>query len=393
LTTSELEQVPALTGEETRPARRGRRWTDSLRIGNISLVYMYIAGFVLFSFWIPHLWLDGVTQKSVLNISFAVPAILAVGLMVPLLAGVFDLSIGGTMDVSSVVLASLMIYSHVSTWLAILITLALGALIGVVNGLLVAVLGVDSFIATLGTSSVLSALAVALSGNIQITGFASNFSNFSTGVIGAGVQYQVLYLAVIVIVVWYVVEHTSAGRYLQATGENQDAARLSGVRTRRYIFVSLVVSAVVAAFAGVVETAVIGAGESNLGDPYLLTAFAAAFLGATQFKQRFNVWGTVAGVWALASGVEGVTLALKSYAWLNSLFFGVALIVAVGIGRVVEINNGRIAVRRRAAATALPVTTEGLMATLGGSANGGSGDGPSTNGGSSDGPARDPDAL
>jgi ribose transport system permease protein len=150
-------------------------------------------------------------------------------------------------------------------------------------------------------------------------------------------------------VIWYVVEHTSAGRYLQATGENQDAARLSGIRTRRYIFISLVVSSTVAAFAGVVETSVIGAGESNLGDPYLLTAFAAAFLGATQFKQRFNVWGTVAGVWVLASGVEGVTLALKSYAWLNSLFFGVALIVAVGIGRVVELNNRRIVVRRRTA--------------------------------------------
>jgi ribose transport system permease protein len=335
-------------GKGDKPSRARRR-TETLRIGNISLVYMYIAGFILFSVWIPHLWLDGVTQKSILNISFAVPAILSVGLMVPLLAGVFDLSIGGTMDVSSVVLASLMIYSHVPTWLAIVLVLALGLLIGILNGLLVAFVGVDSFIATLGTSSVLMALAVALSGNIQITGFAGSFANFGGGNVAGGVQYQVLYLAIIAIIVWYVVEHTSAGRYLQATGENRDAARLSGISTKKYIFVSLAVSGVVAAFAGVVETSVIGAGESNLGDPYLLTAFAAAFLGATQFKQRFNVWGTVAGVWVLASGVEGVTLALKSYAWLNSLFFGVALIVAVGIGRVVEINNGRVAVRRRAA--------------------------------------------
>ena len=356
MTTSELDTAASLEpGKVDRPMRPRRR-TDTLRIGNISLVYMYIAGFILFSVWIPHLWLDGVTQKSILNISFAVPAILSIGLMVPLLAGVFDLSIGGTMDVSSVVLASLMIYSHVPTWLAIVIVLALGLLIGAVNGLLVAVVGVDSFIATLGTSSVLMALAVAFSGNIQITGFAPNFANFGGGDVGGGVQYQVLYLGIIAVIVWYVVEHTSAGRYLQATGENRDAARVSGISTKKYIFVSLAVSGVVAAFAGVVETSVIGAGESNLGDPYLLTAFAAAFLGATQFKQRFNVWGTVAGVWVLASGVEGVTLALKSYAWLNSLFFGVALIVAVGIGRVVEINNGRVAVRRRTSGRSRPAT-------------------------------------
>jgi len=366
---------------------RNRRGTEAIRLGNISLVYMYIAGFILFTAWVPHLWLDGVTQKSILNISFAVPAILAVGLMVPLLAGVFDLSIGGTMDVASVTLASLMIYSHVATWLAILIVLALGLLIGIVNGLLVAVVGVDSFIATLGTSSVLMALAIAFSGNIQITGFKSSFANFGGGNAFGGVQYQVLYLAVIGFVIWFVVEHTSAGRYLQATGENQDAARLAGIRTKRYIFVSLVVSAVVASFAGIVETSLIGAGESNLGDPYLLTAFAAAFLGATQFKQRFNVWGTIASVWVLASGVEGVTLALKSYAWLNALFFGVALIVAVGIGRVVEINNGRVAVRRRTATGSSGLVGVQRMTML--TADGGSeGRGPGTDGDDQDGPSR-----
>lgn len=321
-----------------------------LRLSNISLVYMYAAGFLLFSLWIPHLWLDGVTQRSILNISFAVPALLAIGLLIPLLAGVFDLSIGGTMDAASVMIGWLLIYHHVPEWLGIVLTLLLGALIGVINALLVAVLGVDSFIATLGTSSILTAFAVWLSGGIQITGFAPSFSSFGSGTLFDGVQLQVLYLAIVVLIAWYAIEHTPTGRFLQATGENQDAARLAGIRTRRYIFTSLIISGVMAAFAGVIETSVVGAGESSLGDPYLLTAFAAAFLGATQFKGRFNVWGTVFGVWVLASGVEGVTLALGSYAWLNSLFFGVALIFAVGIGRMVQINNGRVAVRRRATA-------------------------------------------
>jgi len=342
-------QQPAVGSEGAgRHSPGSGRWGEALRVGNISLVYMYVLGFILFTVLVPHLWLDGVTQRSILNISFAVPAILALGLLIPLLAGVFDLSIGGTMESASVMIATLLIYDHMPLWLGIVITLIIGAFIGIVNGVLVAVIGIDSFIATLGTSSVLSAFAVWRSGGIQITGFKSSFASFGGGNIGGGIQSQVLYLVIIALVIWYMVEHTPVGRYLQATGENEEAARLAGIRTKRYIFASLVVSAVVAAFAGIVETSLIGAGESNLGDPYLLSAFAACFLGATQFKQRFNVAGTVAGVWVLASGVEGVTLSLKSYAWLNSLFFGIALIVAVAIGRAVEIKNGRVAIRRRA---------------------------------------------
>jgi len=351
LTTSERETSDATSPKPRRSLPGNPGTLNTLRPGNISLVYMYLAGFILFTAWVPNIWLSGIAQKSILNISFAVPAMLSVGLMVPLLAGVFDLSISGTMDLSSVVLASLMIYSHVPAWEAILAVLGIAVFVGAVNGFLVAVVGIDSFITTLATSAILEAFAVSFSGNIQVTGFKSSFASFGNGNLVGGVQYQVLYVAIIAIVIWYIVEHTSSGRYLQATGENEDAARLSGISTKRYIFASLIVSAVVAAFAGCVETAIIGAGESNLGDPYLLTAFAAVFLGATQFRQRFNVFGTVAAVWVLASGVEGVTLALTSYAWLNQLFFGAALIVAVGIGRVIEINNGRVAIRRRRTST------------------------------------------
>jgi ribose transport system permease protein len=89
------------------------------------------------------------------NISFAVPAILAVGLLVHLLSGVFDLSIGGTMDVASVFIGWLLIYRHVNEGLAIILVVLMGAVVGLVNAVLVAVVGVDSFIATLGASSVL----------------------------------------------------------------------------------------------------------------------------------------------------------------------------------------------------------------------------------------------
>ena len=75
---------------------------------------------------------------------------------------------------------------------------------------------------------------------------------------------------------------------------------------------------------------------TNVLGPFLLTAFAACFLGSTQFKGRFNVWGTVLAVWTLLSLVKGVELALQSYRWLNELFFGTALIGAVGMSKVFQ---------------------------------------------------------
>ena len=122
---------------------------------------------------------------------------------------------------------------------------------------------------------------------------------------------------------------------------------LAGVRTDRYAFGSLMVSALVAGLAGIVQTASIGAGNANVGGPFLLSAFAAAFLGSTQFKGRFNVWGTVAAVWVLSSLVKGVELGLQSYRWLNDLFFGVALIVAVGMSIMIDRHRARLAARRR----------------------------------------------
>jgi ribose transport system permease protein len=335
------------------PSSTGQRMLRAVSPGNISLVYLYVLGFVLFAIYIPDLWLNSVTQLTVLNVAFAVPAMLAVGLLLPLLAGVFDLSIGATMSAASVTVSTLMVHDHWSAWAAIVVVLAGAAVVGACNGVLVAVVGIDSFIATLGTSSIIGAYAIWRSNNVQVTGLPPGFQQFGTRNLGGGVQLQVLYLAALSLIVWYLVEHTAAGRHLQATGENRDAARLSGIPVRRYIVVSLVCSATVAAFAGIVDTCLVGAGQANLGDPFLLSGFAAAFLGATQFKRRFNVVGTLVAVWALSSGVEGVTLAFSSYAWMNSLFFGLALIVAVGLGRVIELNNGRVAISRRRAVTAL----------------------------------------
>lgn len=338
-------------GGEPIPAHEpmGTRRSEFSRLSpsRASIVYIYGAGFLLFAFWIPDLWFSWVTHKSVLNISFAVPAIVAVGLCVPLLAGAFDLSIAGVMSASAITSSWLIVDKGWSIYPAIGVAILVALIAGALNGLLVVKVGIDSFIATLGVGAVLTAYAEWRSGGLQITGLPNNFKDLARKEIVFGIQAKVIYLVVIAFIVWYVIEHTPIGRYLQATGDNRDAARLAGVQTHRYVFAALITSAFVAGVAGVIQTAGVGAGNANTGGPFLLSAFAAAFLGSTQFKGRFNVWGTVAAVWVLLSLVKGVELALQSYRWLNQLFFGLALIIAVGMSKLLERRTIRLAARRR----------------------------------------------
>lgn len=337
-------------GTASRRDRSGSRsvWR-SLGPGRISIVYLYVLGFLLFSVWIPDVWLSDVTHRAVLNIAFAIPGIVALALLLPLSAGAFDLSIAGTMSATAVTTASLMVNSDWGMWQAIGVGMLVALVAGLVNGLLVVVVGINSFIATLATNAVLLAYAEWRSGGVQITGFSDEYTDLAGHDVGGGIQLKVVYLVVLAVVLWYVMEHTPFGRYLQATGDNPVAARLAGVRTSRYVYLSLIASALIAGAAGVLQNSTVGAGSATAGNSFLLPAFAAAFLGATQFKRRFNVWGTLAAIWVLASGVQGVTLAVGSFSWLNNLFFGVALIVAVGLASLLEKWQAFRAVRARTA--------------------------------------------
>ncbi len=349
---SDTDSAPADgPGREIKMRTSKRLWRNA-GPGSISIVYLYIAGFALFAAWIPDLWLSSVTQLSVLNISYAIPGMVAVAVMIPLTAGAFDLSVAGTMSASAVTTAWLLADQQWSMWLAIGIGMLVALVAGAINGLLVVAVRIPSLIATLGMGAVLSAFADWRAGGIQITGLPSAFAEFSGKRVGGDIRISVVYLAIIAVIVWYLLEHVPVGRYLQATGDNPDAARLMGVRTNRYIFTSLIASATIAGFAGIIQASTIGAAGASLGDAFLLPAFAAVFLGATQFRRRFNVWGTLVAIWVLASGVQGVTLAIGTFTWLNNLFFGIALIIAVGSSSLLERLQELRAVRARSVAAA-----------------------------------------
>ena len=295
---------------------------------NIGVIYLYALCWGVFLLWVPETWRTWLTHRSVLN-QQAILMVVALGLLVPLAAGVFDLSIAATISTSAIVVSWALVNKGWPIPVGIALALLSGLAIGTLNGFLVVKVKIDSFIATLGTSSVFTAFAVWLSKNRSILGFSDSFKSLSR-TFAAGVNKTVLYALVIAVVAWFVLEHTALGRYLFATGGGREAARLAGVQVDRYTWGALMASAFASSVAGILLASQYGSTQAQSGSPYLLPAFAAAFLGATQFKRRFNVWGTVLAVFVLQSGVKGLQLAGVAQTWVENLFFGVALIVAVG---------------------------------------------------------------
>jgi ribose transport system permease protein len=305
----ESPHVMRAEASEATPSLRSRLTTrHGLQLSRFSGLYVWAALIVIFALWVPDTFLTSATAKSIAA-DQAITVILALGVLFTLACGEFDLSIAQNLGLSAATAAVLMTKGDVTPVVAVLLVLGIGVVIGAVNGGLVAWLGVNSFIATLGMTSVLLAFTEIVTDSQYVGPVPDSFQAIGDGAL-LGVPTVTVYCLVLGAVAWYVLEHTPAGRRIYATGAGADAARLAGVRTGRYVFCTFVVSGTIASAAGILLTAKIGSVSPDIGPPYLLPAFAACFLGTTQFKPgRFNVWGTVLALYLLATGVKGLQLA------------------------------------------------------------------------------------
>ncbi|MFD8303748.1 ABC transporter permease [Streptomyces sp. NPDC059690] len=320
------------------PGALGRRAVAALSFRNIGAVYVWLVIVVLFSVWAPDTFPTIITVKQVLN-GNAVAGLVGLSVVPPLAARVFDLSVAYTMSLTSVLAARFLVSAGLGPGAALALAMAAALLIGVVNGIVVVVLRVDSFIATLATGALIQSLITMVTNDSSITGvqlLAKPFASIAQLDAG-GITLPVLYLLLAALAIWFLLEHTATGRRLYATGFNADAARLQGVRTDRLRFLTLVTSSLLSGFAGIVFASSVGSGSPTAGTPYLLSAYAAAFVGATQLRAgRFNAWGTVLAVLLLGTGITGLGLATSAQ-WAASLFTGSVLIVAL------VLTGGRIA--------------------------------------------------
>ncbi len=314
-----------------READEPRRHSLLERYGGLGLLALMI---VVFAITLPGKFLTYDNLIGVVS-NQTIGGIMALALLLPLASGVFDISIGGAMTLAVVLVTWLFQTTDGSMPipLAIVITLAAGLVVGVVNGVLVVRARVDPFIATIGVSSVLLGLSEVIANGTTISsGIPSAFTDLGRTFV-AKVPLTLAYVAVVAIALWYLLEQTPFGRRVYATGAARDAARLAGVKTDRVIFLSFVCSAVLASLAGIVYGARIGAGPPNVGGNYLLPAFAAAFLGSTMIRPgRFNVPGLVVAMFIVAVGINGLQLYGIPF-WITDLYQGVVLIVAVVVAR------------------------------------------------------------
>jgi ribose transport system permease protein len=301
-----------------------------LAVDKIGAVYVWLAIIVVFTIWAPDTFPTLDTAKQILNTN-AITGLAALAILIPLSARVFDLSFAYVMTLSGVVVAKLVTHGT-PLGLSIAVGLLVGVGIGLINAGVVVLAKIDSFIGTLATGSLILALITMVTNDTPVSSgaLAGNFAKLGQTTI-SGVTLPVIYMLVVALAIWYLLEHTATGRRLYATGFNPDAARLAGVPVNRLRFVSLVTSGTLAGATGIVLASILGSGSPTAGTPYLLPAFAAAFLGATQLKNgRFNAWGTVIAVLLLGTGTTGLALAAAPQ-WSQSMFVGVVLIGALAV--------------------------------------------------------------
>ena len=312
----------------------------NLGFDRFSGLYLWAMFIVVFSVMAPATF-PTMTTVHILASTQAIVAIASLALLVPMVTGQFDLSIGATANLAGLISVELLVTGFANPVTAVLIGVGIGGVIGFINGFVVVKMRINSFIATLGMSSILAAIQIAVTNNEEPIPTKNEFFGQLTQTKVFGFQSVIFYLVIIAVVIWWVLERTPAGRYMHATGGNPEAARLTGIRVDLWAWVSLVVSGMVAAFAGILLVSLTGP-SLGFGATLLLPAFAAVFLGSTQLSPgKMNVWGTLIAIFTIATGVQGLQL-ITGVQWVAPLFDGVALIAAVGlaVGRERKASKG-----------------------------------------------------
>ena len=318
-----------------RRLERARLSQLSAFVERFGLVLVLLATIALFTALEPDTFFTMDNLRSILA-SQSVLAILAIAALIPLVVGQFDLSVAAILGICSLAGGALMSDGNVPLALAVAGALTLGALLGLFNGLLVARIGVNSIITTLGTASIIAGLALWYSKGIGITsGISPNLIEFGRQR-WLSVPTVFFILIAIAAAVGYLMRATPFGRSLTATGANERAAFLVGLPVSRLKVICFVLAGLVAGCGGMAQLATSGQADPSFGPNLLLPALTAVFLGSTTIRPgEYNVLGTLVAIAFLAASLSGLVL-VGAPAWIEPTYNGVALIVAVALSAVLR---------------------------------------------------------
>lgn len=291
------------------------------------LLLLCIALVVLFSLLTPS-FASMLTLQAILS-SKAKIALLALAATIPMIVGKIDLNVGFGIVLWHILAITLQVEYGLSWQMAVLTVLAISALYGLLNGILVALADIDSFVATLGSGTVLYAIALWHSGGRQIVGDLPDAFIALHHTEIAGIPIVAFYVLIVAVVLWLITEHTPLGRCMYAVGGNPAAARLNGISVNRFTIGAFIASSMLTGFSGVLIAAEQGVGQASVGMDYLLPALVGAFLGSTTIRPgRVNVWGTVVGIAILAIGIAGIQQFGGEF-WVEPLFNGATLLLSI----------------------------------------------------------------
>lgn len=320
----------------TRRERRGHK----MNFERWALVIAWAALVLLFSLLKPSDFPTSGNFQTIFG-SQAVLLVLTLGLVLPLSTGDFDLSIASNMSFTAMLIAVLNTQHGWAIIPAILAGLGAAVLVGICNGALVVWIGIDSFIVTLGTATVMLGLVQWISSSNDITGVSQGLVNWTIGNRLGGISVMFYYGIAATVLLFYIFEFTPLGRRLLFVGRGRRVSRLSGLHVTRIRWGSFVVSGLFAGFAGILYCGSLGGADPASGQTFLLPAFAAAFLGATAIMPgRFNPIGTFIAVYFLVSGITGLQL-LGVQNFVQQLFYGGALVLAVALSTLIRRQSTR----------------------------------------------------
>lgn len=310
-------------------ASRALRGSVLRVVSKYGLLILLVVLFVGFSLLRPDTFPTLFNIRAILS-DKSVVALVALGLMVPLAANQFDLSVGSIVTISHLLVIGLQVWNGVPPAVAVAISLLVGAGIGLVNGLLVTRAQLSSFIATLGTGTVLIGIAMWYSQGVQVVGDLPEAFLFLASTL-AGVPIAAIVVAVCAIGLWLFFEYLPGGRSIYAIGANARSAQLVAIPVERTVVFAFIVSGVLSATAGVLLASRLRIGQASIGPEFLLPAFTAALLGATAIRPgRVNAIGTILAVAILAVAVAGLQQFGVQF-FVEPLFNGMMLILAVGL--------------------------------------------------------------
>lgn len=304
-----------------------------------ALLLAILVIFGLFSLLEPEIFPTWANVRTIIS-SQAVLLVLALSLLFPMRAGDFDLSMAANMSFSAAIAGAAVTNWGFSTWEATVLALGCGLGFGTFHALLIVWAKLDAFIVTLGSLFLMTGLTFWVSGGrVFLVHNGETFQTMSRHRF-LGLQMSIYYAIALAFIIWYIFQFTRFGRYLLVVGDGRESARLMGIHVPRIRAAAFMLTGLIASFSGIILVGKLRAVDPSIGLHLLLPPYAGVFIGATVIQLgRFNVWGTVAGLYLLAIGITGLQF-LGAAPWVSNVFYGAGLIIAVLFARFVSEGGG-----------------------------------------------------